>query len=376
MKASFARMTVVLALGTLSGCAWGSSGGSGDVFGRGPEPSMGSKVASAMTDNPVTRGVSAGFQKTTSWMSSDAPAAESTDNLSLARSSKPGADLYVAMAEMQEQNGAFQAAADKYEEALKVDPKSLPAMIGYARLCDRQDNFVKATQLYRNAIKNHPKSATAHNDLGLCLARQKKYSEAITALQTAVQLEPKRPLYRNNIATVLAEVGRMDEAITHLTAVHGEAKAHYNLGYMLHQRKQDEKALQQFQLALRANPNFPEAQMWVAQLSAPPARQQIAPYRSPAAPQVRTASLPTAPTTGTVQALPTYTSPAPTPQPRYQAPAPSYPTTTYPPQTQINPVQQPPLAAAHHAGPPALPPTPKDVQVQPLPMIQPASFER
>jgi tetratricopeptide (TPR) repeat protein len=126
----------------------------------------------------------------------------------------------------------------------------------------------RATENYLEAVKYHPKEAIAFNDLGLCYARRQKYDEALAALQRAVELQPDRVLYRNNIATVLVVQGRIDEALQHLTDAHGAAVAHYNIGFLLNKRGQQAQALQQFALALQADPNMTDARQWIDSLSA------------------------------------------------------------------------------------------------------------
>jgi hypothetical protein len=91
--------------------------------------------------------------------------------------------------------------------------------------------------------------------------------DAAAALRRAVALDPKKVLYRNNLATVLVELDRSDEAYQTLVGVHGEAVAHYNVGFLLAKRNRKTEALRQFEQALASDPNLIEARQWIASLT-------------------------------------------------------------------------------------------------------------
>ncbi len=188
----------------------------------------------------------------------------------------PDAPFYVALARLREQANHQPAAIDMYQRALRLDPKHLPAQLGLARLYDRQGQLQKASELYQQAAKDHPGEPTVYNDLGLCLARQGRLPEAYSAIAKAVALRPSHALYRNNLASVLVEQGRIDEAFAQLAAVHGPAVAHYNLGYMLQRRGSKALAIQQFELALAADPSLDAAQQWLAALHEEDGQPQLA----------------------------------------------------------------------------------------------------
>lgn len=279
MKAAFAHTMIALSLG---GCALGSSPPA-NVFGGAARqdamavasdagPGASNSFTETLTDNPVSRAVSSGFAKAAAWMTSEPQPPQAPDPTSLAfDSGEPGPDLYVAMARLEEQGHNYQGAAEHYAQALQLDPNHLTALLGNARLYDRQGNFAEAIKLYRKAVEQHPESAVALNDLGLCRARQEQYQRSAAALQQAVRLAPDEPLYRNNLATVLVELGNTEAAFQHLAAVHGRATAHYNLGYLLHQRGQRQQAAEQFRLALREEPTLEAARQWLTKLQGPAA---------------------------------------------------------------------------------------------------------
>lgn len=190
----------------------------------------------------------------------------------------PDADFYVDAGNMCAKDNDPESARINYHKALEMKPHHLGALLGLARLFDRQGQLDRATEHYLEATEHHPSEAAAFNDLGLCYARQSKYDEAAKALSRAIELQPDRALYRNNIATVFVVQGRIDEALAHLTDAHGAAIAHYNVGYLLSKRGQTRQALEQFSLALQADPSMTSAQEWIESLSselAPESRQPV-----------------------------------------------------------------------------------------------------
>src|SRR5262245_14851900 len=64
---------------------------------------------------------------------------------------KIGPEVYVAAARLLENQGKFPEAEDKYREALKSAPSDLNALVGLARLHDRQGQPQKAIEVYQKA---------------------------------------------------------------------------------------------------------------------------------------------------------------------------------------------------------------------------------
>lgn len=235
--------------------------------------------------------------------------------------------VFVTSARLLEHQGDSAEAAAQYRKALEIAPEDRSALIGYARLEHRLGNLQEAVQLYGRAIDNAPNDAVALNDLGLCLARMGRIDESISTLARAVQAQPASPRYRNNISSLLVEVGRIDEALANLQPVHGLAKAHYNVGYLLKQRGKNQQAMQQFAMAIQVDPTLEEAQAMLTQLGgnpAPMASRRQTPYRATAV-----GSTPASPSTPAGQRPPTSYGRAAS----YQAPA----TPTAPPPGSIAP---------------------------------------
>jgi Flp pilus assembly protein TadD len=301
------------------------------------------------------------MKKFTDFFTPQSPTKSADDPTKLNSTSKPSVELLVAIGTMDEQGGRFNEAEQKYKEALKLSPKHAGALMAYARFKDRQNQFDEAVRLYQQAIKTQPNEPAVYNDLGLCYARRNRLQDAIANLDRAVQLQPKNALYRNNLATVLVEMGDVDRAYTHLAAVHGEAVAFYNLGYLMYKKGQPQAASVLFAKALEKDPTLSDARIWVERLGSAPAaampspgnvvvRQPSAPYannRNVVIPSARQ-SLPVQPTypTSNVLAQPQITMP-----PAY----PASPAARMQPSTSLQ--STPPSRPAMPARSPTMPPS-------------------
>ena len=179
---------------------------------------------------------------------------------------KLDADIYLRAAHFAEQGGKYKEAEAKYQQALKVEPKNVDAIVGLARLYDQQGNSQQAVATYQKALKLHPRNAIVYNDFGLCYGRRRELAPAQQMLQKAVELEPGRANYRMNLATVLVDMGRPADAFQQLAAAQPQGVAHYNLACLLDERGQHDQAADQARQALAKDPSLTPARELLAQL--------------------------------------------------------------------------------------------------------------
>ncbi len=354
-KASTTLLAVAMAAAI---CVWGSEAQPDDLVvspavrrtGSGQSQSI-RQVADRATKSKdpsitesISSGIKGGWKKVTGVLTPKDITQKADDPTSVFSTAQPSAEFYVAMARLHEQTGRTTEAEAQYKKALREDRDDLKAMLGYAHLLDRSGRTREAVQFYERAAKAHPHNAAPLNDLGLCQARRGKLDEAIAALERAVRLQPERPLYRNNLATMLVDHGQAEAAFTHFKAAHGEAAAHYNLGFLLQKKGDRRAAAARFAAALRVDPSFDEARAWLQRLQ-PVDRKSAAPSISGHQPERR---------------------PTATVAPRMQRPTPAYrdrPTVSPAPN---GPITQPPLRFQ-----PGEPGSPKLRKLPPLPKLRP-----
>jgi tetratricopeptide (TPR) repeat protein len=183
--------------------------------------------------------------------------------------------------------------------------------------------------------------------------------ESQSSLTKAVELAPDRKLYRNNLATVYVEQGQLDLALAELTAAHGQAAGHYNLGYLLAKKGDREAALSHFQQAAAFDPTLAAAQQWVAKLS-PPAATSPA-FEAATTPHVAQRNV-------IMYSTPPATQQLPMPPQPGTAPGNSQPSQGSSQGAVTNPWAAPPSAVrypnqqSNYSGAAALPPTPDQVR--------------
>lgn len=234
------------------------------MYGQDPEPAGGPLQRAGSASKGFFKSVGSAFKKKEKPLEPGKVKSDKNDPLSLENKPKaPDAEFHREVARFQEQSGALDGAEQSYRKALALAPRDRDSLLGLARLCNRRQRVDEATKLFQQVTQLYPNDPAGFNDLGMCLGGQQKYSEAAATLARAVQLAPQRKLYRNNMALALVELRRYEEALTQLAAAHGEAVAHYNLGFMLSEKGELGPAQFHFQKALEKQPNFPEAQQWV-----------------------------------------------------------------------------------------------------------------
>jgi len=124
-----------------------------------------------------------------------------------------------------------------------------------------QGDLKAAISHYRRSIELCP-TAEAHTFLGWAYSHQGNYDEAIRECTVAIQVDPDFGNPYNDIGAYLIEKGRLDDAIPWLEKA-TKAKRyesycfpHLNLGRIWEKKGQWSKAIDEYRLALKENPNY------------------------------------------------------------------------------------------------------------------------
>jgi Flp pilus assembly protein TadD len=256
-KVSLKRRTLIVGLAACVGLGWLTPA---------PCSAQGTYGSTSAPKTSIIGSIKQGFSKVGDFFvpkSNNKQQTPADDAISLKSQSKPGPELYAAIARLYEESGKNAEAEQYYQMALKEKADDITALLGYAHFQENQGRINEAVALYQKAVQTHPKEAGAYNNLGLCYARRNKLNEAAAALGQAAQLDPRNPLYRNNLASVLVEQNRLPEAFANLREAHGDAAANYNLGYLLNKKGNTEAAEHYFAQALRVDPTMAPAQKWL-----------------------------------------------------------------------------------------------------------------
>lgn len=158
--------------------------------------------------------------------------------------------------------GKFDEAAAAYQEALRLDPDSVEALQGLARVRLAQGHFDEALARLAEALRIEPCAAGCAS-LGDLLAERTRRLEAIVWFKKGLALDPANVSLHYRLGLALVEEGRFAEAVGHLWTVLAadphNLRARCGLARALAQMNKREEAVQQYQLALNLNARLTEA---------------------------------------------------------------------------------------------------------------------
>ena len=142
------------------------------------------------------------------------------------------------LAAIQMMEGGNPDGAEKnFKKILKSKPKHLDACINLAIIYVQQEKFSRALRYLRTVIGQNDNIAAAHHLTGDCFLGLRKPEESARAYQRAVTIDPKLSDCWFNLGLMLRETNELDRAIaafekvTELTP--GFRKAHEQMGLTL-----------------------------------------------------------------------------------------------------------------------------------------------
>jgi Flp pilus assembly protein TadD len=147
------------------------------------------------------------------------------------------AELHLLLGIRDAEEGNFESAVARYEQALALDPEYAAACnyMGVARA--NQGNAEEAIRWYGKAIEIDPQYGEARNNLGYALAQSGRRIEAIEQYEAALRLRPGLALTHNNLGLELVRLGRAAEAVPHFEKAATYDPEHYeacnNLAWIL-----------------------------------------------------------------------------------------------------------------------------------------------
>ncbi|HVY94619.1 MAG TPA: alkaline phosphatase family protein, partial [Bryobacteraceae bacterium] len=111
--------------------------------------------------------------------------------------------LFLQSAELYMKLGRWQEAEEVYRKALATDPDSAAAWAGIARIELRRRRFGEAAQAALDALQRVYQFPLAHYLLGLALVGRRQYERAVEAFEMAISLNPNFPEAHMRLAAVM-----------------------------------------------------------------------------------------------------------------------------------------------------------------------------
>jgi Flp pilus assembly protein TadD len=158
------------------------------------------------------------------------------------------------MARIVEAQGREAEAASLLEQILRDYPDFAPAYDGLARLHLRHGRLESATTILRIGAERAPRDPVILNNLGMCHVLRGEWEQAAERFTLAAAVVPHDARTRANLATALGMLGRTDEALSLYLQVLPPAKAVYNLGVLLEERKDRDGAKVAFERSRALEP--------------------------------------------------------------------------------------------------------------------------
>ncbi len=133
----------------------------------------------------------------------------------------------------------------------------------------------------RKLVEMQPNNVLAQALLGEWLLEQNHADEAIPPLEAALQLEPDATAIEQNLALAYLGAGKPTQAMTEISKAatrdkEQQWKQYFIQGLAAEELGYSQAALQNLHSAIQLNPNFPEAQLALARVSAKPGERPAA----------------------------------------------------------------------------------------------------
>ncbi len=127
-------------------------------------------------------------------------------------------EAHTALAEVRAYEGDNLAAADEFEEALRLDDDNAMAWCLLAWVCNEQDpqDAVRAERAAREALSRDPTWFMAYHQLGWALQGQGRYEEAEVALLDGIVVNGDYGYTYETLGPVQLALGKYDEALATL----------------------------------------------------------------------------------------------------------------------------------------------------------------
>lgn len=155
-----------------------------------------------------------------------------------------------AMARLAEKRDQTEAAKAIYGALIKRDPEDHRPYHRLGVMAAIAGNQQQAEEMLTAAYQRNAKDPEVFRDLGYLYYKQDKLDKAEHFYKRGLALDPKHQAIANNYAMLLAEAEMHEDALTLFKRVNEPAEAHANMGFMLAQMGQIDKASDYFSHAL------------------------------------------------------------------------------------------------------------------------------
>ncbi|MCU0704309.1 MAG: tetratricopeptide repeat protein [Fimbriiglobus sp.] len=190
---------------------------------------------------------------------------------------KPETDIAIADTELEaafdenrsgtDRDRIIDVARQRFQHALKKDPKNKGALLGLAKLYTWAGDRDRAVATYSEALKLYPNDKEVAFALMRTHIRFEEWPAAAKACESALALDKENRTFRKAYGVVLAKAERWDEAFENLMMVMSEVEARLFLGRMLIDTGRVPQGQEQLQVVLQKDPQNETAQRVLTELA-------------------------------------------------------------------------------------------------------------
>jgi serine/threonine-protein kinase len=163
----------------------------------------------------------------------------------------------ICLARIETGTGKYEAAVQRFQRALEIEPTNDEAYRGLADAYDRLNRPDDAEKTYRRAIELRPNYWAGYNWLGAFYFNRGRYADAAKMFTRVVELAPENARGHNNLGGAMLALGRQKEAIVAFEkslSIRPNANAASNLGTLYFFFQDDyARAAKAFEQALTFN---------------------------------------------------------------------------------------------------------------------------
>jgi tetratricopeptide (TPR) repeat protein len=161
--------------------------------------------------------------------------------------------------------GKAQPAIEAYSEALKIEPRTTPALIRRGLVQEGLKHTAEAEKDYRAALAVDPENPLAANNLAFLLAEQKRsLNEALALAKKAVSVLPHNQDFLDTLAWVYRARDERGEAVNVLQPLADSSKNAgllFHLGIIYSEMGKKPEAISAFDKALKIDPSYQAARV-------------------------------------------------------------------------------------------------------------------
>jgi tetratricopeptide (TPR) repeat protein len=158
-------------------------------------------------------------------------------------------------------------ARQRYQRALKADPKHAGAYLGLARMYGKCGEAEHSVTMYRQYLDMNPRDHKVAHELAAVYFKAGDYGNCVAACEFALKIDAENKQYTKTMGLALARAGRYDEGYATMAKVMGEAGARFYVARTMEHNGEMELCKQQVALVLKADPNYPGAREYFAYLN-------------------------------------------------------------------------------------------------------------